>query len=388
MNKKLLKRFFYINALIGLGVIGSFIYDLKIRGVNISVIQLHVFFGIVQLIIFGLTLFLFSNHLGIVNEDCEIITVEYKELNKLNKLIIDLTPTGLVILNKKGIIEYVNQSTGNILGSTKTVGLNILEFDTIKQSKLYNGIVNASTGIYTEILGEHYTSFTSRVEKVLNVYISPVIDENNGNVANIILFIHDITKEHDLKVEIEKTYLSTIEAFAELVDARDKYTGEHSKNVSKYVSMICEDLNLDEKIKMQIQVAANIHDLGKIGISDSLLNKPGRLTNEEYESIKKHAALGAEIISKIIGFEDISLIIRHHHEKWDGTGYLSGLKDSEIPLGSQIIAIADTYDAITTDRVYRKKLGKGVAIQILQEEKGKQFNSELVDIFVEKIGLA
>lgn len=383
MNKKLLKRFFYINvALIGLGVIGSFV---KIRGVNnISVFQINVFFGIVQLIFFGVTLFFFSNYLGIFNEDDESITSEYKELCKLNKLIIEQTPTGLVVLNNRGIIQYVNQSTGNILGSTKTVGLNILEFDTIKQSKLYNGIVNAITGIYNEILGEHYTSFTSRVEKVLNVYISPIIDENNGNVAHIILFIHDITKEHDLN---EKTYLATIEAFAELVDARDEYTGEHSKNVHQYVSMICEELDLDEKIKTQIQVAANIHDLGKIGISDSLLNKPGRLTNEEYDSIKEHAALGAEIISKIIGFEDISLIIRHHHEKWDGTGYLSGLKDSEIPLGSQIIAIADTYDAITTDRVYREKLGKEVAIKILQDEKGKQFNPELVDIFIKKIGL-
>ncbi|TGE33204.1 HD domain-containing phosphohydrolase [Desulfosporosinus sp. Sb-LF] len=385
MNKKLLKRSFFINALVGLGVIVSLIYDLKIRGVNISVIQLHVFFGIVQLIIFGLTLFFFNNHLGLVNEDCDSITVEYKELSKLNRLIIDTTPTGLVLLNRKGIIEYVNQSTGNILGSTKTVGLNILEFDTIKQSKLHNGIVKASTGIYTEILGEHYTSFTSRLEKILNIYISPVIDEKDGNVANIILFIHDITKEHDLKVEIEKTYLSTIEAFAEMVDARDKYTGKHSKNVYQYVSMICEELDLDEKIKTQIQVAANIHDLGKIGISDSLLNKPGRLTNAEYDSIKKHAALGAEIISKIIGFEDISLIIRHHHERWDGTGYLEGLKDSEIPLGSQIIAIADTYDAITTDRVYRKKLGREMAIKILQDEKGKQFNPDLVDIFIEKI---
>lgn len=388
MNNKLLKKSVYLNALIGLGVIGFIIYDLTIRGINIRGIQLHVFFDIVQLIAFGLTLLLYSNHFDSTREDCESITVEYKELTKFNKLIIDITPTGLVVLNKIGIIEYVNQSTGNILGSTKTVGLNILEFDTIRQSKLYNGIYNASTGIYTEILGEHYTSFTSRDEKVLNIYISPVIDDNNGNVTNIILFIHDITKEHELKVDIEKTYLSTIKAFAELVDARDKYTGKHSENVTKYVSMICVELNIDEKMKTQIQIAAKIHDMGKIGISDKLLNKPGRLTNEEYDCIKKHSALGAEITNKISGFDDISLMIRHHHEKWDGRGYPSGLKDSEIPLGSQIIAIADAYDAITTDRVYRKKLGKEVAIKILLEEKGKQFNPELVDIFIKKILLA
>ena len=384
LNKNLLKVLIYINIIIGLCVIGSFINVSKLEGIKTTTIRIQIFLSIAQLIIMGLTLLYFRLNLEKINENC-ISTDKYEELYKLYELIINITPTGLVILTEEGIIKYVNQSIGNILGSTETVGLNILEFDTIKQSNIYNGIINASRGIYNEVLSEKYTSFTSRIKKVLNIYIAPVIDENTGSVTDIILFIHDITKENDLKVKIEKTYISTIEAFAELLDARDKYTGKHSKNVSMYVSMICEELDLDEIIKGQILVAANIHDLGKIGISDSLLNKPGKLTKEEYESIKKHADIGAEIVSKIIGFENISLIVRHHHEKWNGTGYSSGLKGSEIPLGSQIIAIADTYDAITTDRVYRGELGKERAVEILLEEKGKQFNPELVDIFIRKI---
>lgn len=384
---KHIKVLLYINAILGLSSIIFFITDLELIEINAGGIFLRGFLSIVQIIIFGVTIFYLCHYLKTVDKERDNVSDKYNELDKIKGLLVNVTPTGIVFIKKEGIIEYVNPAAGKILGSVKTVGLNIFEFDTVKQSKLYNGIRNASKGIYTEILGEHYTSFTSRNKKVLNFYITPVINENTESVITIILFIHDITQENSLKDEIEETYISTIEAFAELVDARDKYTGEHSKNVSKYVSMICNELNLDEKMKEEIRVAANIHDLGKIGISDRILNKPEKLTNEEYDCIKQHPVLGAKIISRIIGFNNISLIIRHHHEKWDGTGYLSGLKDIEIPLGSQIIAIADAYDAMTSDRVYRKNLGEEKAMQILLEEKGKQFNPRLVDIFIEKIRL-
>lgn len=172
---------------------------------------------------------------------------------------------------------------------------------------------------------------------------------------------------------------------ANLVDARDSYTGEHSKNVYKYVTLLCNSLNINRKEKEEIELAAKFHDIGKIGISDSILNKPGRLTDEEYNEMKKHPVIGSEVISKIDGFETVSSIIRHHHERWDGNGYPDRLSSSKIPFGAQIIAIADTYDAITSNRVYRKSLGKARAMQILMEERNKQFNGSLVDIFVGQI---
>jgi len=135
-----------------------------LEGIKTTTIRIQIFLSIAQLIIMGLTLLYFRLNLEKINENC-ISTDKYEELYKLYELIINITPTGLVILTEEGIIKYVNQSIGNILGSTETVGLNILEFDTIKQSNIYNGIINASRGIYNEVLSEKYTSFTSLLRK-------------------------------------------------------------------------------------------------------------------------------------------------------------------------------------------------------------------------------
>ncbi|MBU3161747.1 HD-GYP domain-containing protein [Clostridium frigoris] len=195
---------------------------------------------------------------------------------------------------------------------------------------------------------------------------------------------------HTIETTLENAYLSGFEAMAALVDAKDFYTGEHSKNVSKYVSMICNNLNCGKNkkdIKNKVRIAATFHDLGKIGVPDIILKNPGKLSDSEYAIMKSHPVIGANVIAKIDGFTEISTIIRHHHERWDGNGYPDGLKGNEIPFGSQIISIADTFDAITSDRVYRKGLNKTIALKILIEEKGKQFNPELVDIFIKSINI-
>jgi len=193
---------------------------------------------------------------------------------------------------------------------------------------------------------------------------------------------------HDIKMKLENAYLSGFEAMAALVDAKDFYTGEHSKKVSKYVCIICDILGSDiykkENID-KIKIAATFHDLGKIGVPDTILKKSGKLSDSEYEIMKTHPVIGANVIGKIEGFSEISTIIRHHHERWDGTGYPDGLKGNEIPFGSQIISIADTFDAITSDRVYRKGQSKDIALKILIKEKEKQFNPKLVDIFINSI---
>jgi len=187
---------------------------------------------------------------------------------------------------------------------------------------------------------------------------------------------------------LETAYLSGFEAMAALVDAKDFYTGEHSKNVSKYVSIVCDNLSCGKTTKERkdkVKISAAFHDIGKIGVPDFILKNPGKLSDSDYAIMKTHPVIGANVINKIEGFYEISTIIRHHHERWDGTGYPDGLKGDEIPFGSQIISIADTFDAITSDRVYRKGQSKDVALNILTLEKGKQFNPELVDIFIESI---
>ncbi|WP_291634742.1 HD-GYP domain-containing protein [Clostridium sp.] len=193
---------------------------------------------------------------------------------------------------------------------------------------------------------------------------------------------------HDIELKLENAYLSGFEAMGALVDAKDFYTGEHSKNVSKYVSIICSNLDCSknkEDIKNKVKIAATFHDLGKIGVPDIILKNPGKLSDSDYEIMKLHPVIGANVIDKIKGFSEISTIIRHHHGRWDGAGYPDGLIGNEIPFGSQIISLADTFDAITSDRVYRKGLSKDTALKILIEEKGKQFNPQLVDVFIDII---
>jgi putative nucleotidyltransferase with HDIG domain/PAS domain S-box-containing protein len=308
-----------------------------------------------------------------------------KDLKNLKASVLEYIPLGVVLIDRDGTIKYVNPAIGTILGSTSTVGLNILEFDTIKKSRINEMIIRGLNGISMEIHSEKYTSFTTNVNKVLNVYSHSIFSDKQSHPEGVILLLQDVTEEYNLKVKMQSTYVSTIAALAETVDARDEYTGEHSKNVYRFVQLICSNLDISESEKEKIQTAASMHDIGKIGVRDNILNKPGKLTEEEYEIMKNHPSIGADIIGKIEGFEDVALIIKHHHERWDGKGYPDGLAGDQIPLGAQLIAIADTYDAIISNRVYRFSLGKDRALQILLEERGKQFNEELVNVFIREI---
>lgn len=325
------------------------------------------------------------NHLlNITHKNNEIIKDDLEKLDKLKNIVVTNTPSTIIILNNKGIVEYVNPSFASLFGSKEVIGIDALSLDTVKNSNVYKGLIEALKGNFVELRSEHYTSCLTDMKKVLNIYITPVV-EVGGQVRNIMVFIHDITGEYELQKQMEDTYFSVIEAFAGLIDAKDDYTGEHSNNVLKYVSRLCKELELDDKLIRDISLAAKIHDIGKIGVRSSILNKPGKLTENEYMMMKQHCSIGAEIIKKIKNFESISSMILHHHEKWDGTGYPLGLSKNKIPLGAQIIAIADAYDAMTSDRVYRKGLGKEKAKDIMIEEKGRQFNAELVDIFISKV---
>ena len=132
----------------------------------------------------------------------------------------------------------------------------------------------------------------------------------------------------------------------------------------------------------KLNVSGNLHDIGKIGIPDTILLKPGRLTDEEYKIIKKHPVIGSNIIGHFGMWTDEQSIIRHHHERFDGKGYPDGLKGEEIPLLSRILSVADVYDALTTDRSYRRKMSDHVAVKIIRENAGSQFDPKVVNIFL------
>jgi putative nucleotidyltransferase with HDIG domain len=181
---------------------------------------------------------------------------------------------------------------------------------------------------------------------------------------------------------IYQNLFSTLYAFVETIEARDPYTKQHSARVSQFAMAIAREIGCPQEDIDKLDVSGYLHDIGKIGTPDSILLKPGRLSDEEFEIIKKHPIIGSNIIAHLGMWVDEQKIIRHHHERFDGNGYPDHLKGENIPFLSRIISVADVYDALTSDRSYRKKMQDDVALNIIKENSGSQFDSNVVDVFL------
>jgi putative nucleotidyltransferase with HDIG domain len=158
------------------------------------------------------------------------------------------------------------------------------------------------------------------------------------------------------------------------LDVRDAYTGGHSQRVSDMAVAICRLLELEEKDTQKIHIAAQLHDVGKIGVSDRVLFKEGKLNDEEWEQIKKHTVFGVEILSQSEHLGDLQDIVLYHHERYDGTGYPEGRKGTEIPMGARIVAICDSIDAITSNRCYKKAHSLEYCYQEIERNLGKMYD--------------
>lgn len=207
-----------------------------------------------------------------------------------------------------------------------------------------------------------------------------------GSSAGIALEnAHLFDKQKKLIEEQKKLFSSFIDTLSASIDARDKITSGHSKRVTMYAGLICEKCKLSDEEKEVIKNASLLHDIGKIGIKDSVLQKEGKLTKEEYEHIKEHVSLTHSILGKVYiskNFKDVTEIASAHHEKYDGTGYFQGLKGEEIPLGGRILAVSDVFDAITSKRHYRDKMEIKDALDIMIEGKNKHFDENIVNTFM------
>jgi HD-GYP domain-containing protein (c-di-GMP phosphodiesterase class II) len=173
-----------------------------------------------------------------------------------------------------------------------------------------------------------------------------------------------------------------LESMADAVDLRDPYTGGHSRRVTEYTLRILHEMSVTGPELDLIRSAARVHDIGKIGIPDQILNKPGRLTPEEKCIMDSHPARGAELLARYTDFARGMDIVRHHHERWDGQGYPDRLNGLDIPFGARVIAVADSFDAMTSDRPYRAGIPTDKAVQILREGRGHQWESTIVDAFL------
>ena len=187
----------------------------------------------------------------------------------------------------------------------------------------------------------------------------------------------------DTYEKLEKAYLESVQTLRYTVEAKDSYTRGHSDRVSEYSVLLGKHLNLPEDTLNTLRRGGLFHDIGKIGVPDSILQKESRLTDDEYSEIKNHPSIGAHILSTATIFHDIIPIVKHHHEKYDGTGYPGRLQGEDIPYLARIAAVADSFDAMTSRRTYRDSLPMDVVISEFKRCKGTQFDPKLADVFLD-----
>lgn len=184
--------------------------------------------------------------------------------------------------------------------------------------------------------------------------------------------------------QLNRLYLSTIETLAMAIDAKDQVTHGHIRRVQAHATSLAKKVGVrDESLLKAIEAAALLHDMGKLAVPEYILNKPGKLTDKEFEKMKLHATVGADILSAIDFPYPVVPIVRHHHENWDGTGYPSGIKGTSIPIGARILSVVDCFDALTSDRPYRPKMSDDEAIAILKSRSGTMYDPMIVDTFLE-----
>jgi putative nucleotidyltransferase with HDIG domain len=249
-------------------------------------------------------------------------------------------------------------------------------------------IITLSGGKFLYIWSDNFKGTIVNVMAVglLGVIVA-IAYENYGAGAVVLFFVPLMLSRYSFKlyVDMRKNYYDTVKALINAIEAKDPYTSGHANRVGEYSVAIAQEINLSAKQIEIIKNAALLHDIGKIGIDDRILNKQERLSELELEVIKNHPSIGYDIIKDIGFLKDVMNIVKHHHEKWDGSGYPMGLKGSEIPIETTVLTISDSYDAMTTDRPYRKALSSEEAIKELLKYSGTQFNPEIIDKAIETL---
>ncbi len=225
-------------------------------------------------------------------------------------------------------------------------------------------------GVLNAYSSSKHREFLPREEKALIV----LGDRAASSVENALLY-----------ADLESSFRETIQGLAMAVEAKDVYTHGHSEAVTNLCVAVATEMNCSSVFIDTLRQAGLLHDIGKIGISSNILNKAGKLSPEEYEIIKNHSQMGRRILEKISFLKDVVPIVYHHHERYDGKGYPDGLSGEDIPLGARVIQVADTYDAMNSDRPYRKGLGHEMAVMELKRCSGTQFDPQCVDAFLRMV---
>ncbi len=321
-------------------------------------------------------------------------------LNHLYELVLLQLRDGIVLSDAEGNMVFVNDAAEQIRSVRREdlLGKSMVDCHRPEsREKVLRALVHLKT---------HEGSSFSRMvtdaknDKIYENVYAPVFEPGH-ELQGIAVISRDITAQrkseeskaayqraqqvaHDLlREQYHNLVLTSMEMLCNLLEARDNYTDGHSKRVCEIAVKLYEEKYGVTEVLLDVQWAAKLHDIGKICIPDSIVQKPGKLTSEEYEAIKQHSRLAGEIIRPLDPGCRIWPIIRHHHERFDGKGYPDGLKAEEIPDGSRVIAIADAFDAMRSSRPYRETMRFEQCVEEIQNNAGTQFDPKWVDIFLE-----
>ncbi|HVH65714.1 MAG TPA: HD domain-containing phosphohydrolase [Candidatus Acidoferrum sp.] len=231
--------------------------------------------------------------------------------------------------------------------------------------------------------GRYITTFTSeRIVIFQRLFLFVVVAVLGSVMARAVSAHQELVTRRDVEA---KLMTEVNMALANAIEAKDSYTRGHSERLAKIAGACAERMGLPRDEVAAVRLGAILHDVGKIGIPDRILRQSMALTEDEMAWMRRHPQIGADIIGPVEGLHHVAPLIRHHHEKWDGTGYPKGLKGEEIPLGSRIISVADAFEAMVADRIYRPSLGLSKALEEIKGGRGTHFDPKVVDAFLEMI---
>ena len=309
--------------------------------------------------------------------------------------------------NTKGDIFEVNKKAEKLTGYSRKelLGMNVMQLHTNKELPTSANKLKLIDGTKREVSFE--SQFQKKNGKKINIKITgdKFKFKKYTFVIGVVRSIPSYEKSVETKKKrattkpnsdkfskqvkkINKEDIGSLHLLIEIVEARDPYTMKHSVKVTNYAERLARCLGFSEKNIKKLKLASMIHDVGKIGIDQEILTKPGALTKKEFDKVKKHPLLSIKMIRRVpIVDRQISKIVKYHHENYNGGGYPPRLKGTKIPLGARILAIADVYDALTSNRAYRRAYSCKKAAQIMKSECGKRFDSKLVNIFLDCLHL-
>jgi PAS domain S-box-containing protein/putative nucleotidyltransferase with HDIG domain len=328
------------------------------------------------------------------------MTVEDDQLQQMTDALLDTLPLGVILTDVNGDIAFINHTAEAIrnIRRENLIGKNMLDCHAPRSQA---GVMRALENIRQK----PDTTYKRMVEDsasgkyYINTYAG-IVDAKNEAIGLAVL-TEDVTEKRKLELERSKTYqmnletmsnirkqyhellLTSLETIAKILEARDPYTRHHSKNVCDISLKLYEHRKGIGEDYHMLKTAATLHDIGKICIPDAILFKPGPLSDLEFSTIRQHSAIAAEILKPLDSGSAISSIVRHHHEHYDGRGYPDGLRGGEIPMCSRIITIADAFDAMRSDRPYRRALPFQRCVDEIARNAGAHFDPEWVEVFLE-----